>query len=620
MSSVSFAPYIYTPLRTPTSIRLIQLLPGKENSPLQCNIIQSRRKRIKALYEALSYAWGEANFTQRLSEAGTNTFISITESLHEALQALRDEKSSRWLWVDAVCIAQGNIQEKNHQVRQMANIFREAESVIVWTGKDDYLDTFKKLMDVGRSCQKAIETGYASDTKGCIENEEVYMALRRCDFNRLEDIFDRPWFSRVWTVQEFVLAKQSFIHVGRTNMACPLFSLAVRACADYIFKFHDRKFYPGTYRIQRLIQFRDVYKNGLSCVHYNTQNYSQQKESRLWQCLNVLDRRQCSNEQDKFYSVLGLLPNHLGVSPNYDLPLFDVRMDVTKKMLLAQNLQTLDCAETFMNTSLSRSDPSFLIRVPFSEEKPLSVSLQPFPLDPEKCRGILRHSVIFDGHPAEDTGPHTIGLQGVAIDRVIGVVFCKEDNDTYQLSSDEGLLDDCDFKPLLSNLRGIREYVSGVHLSPDEPKSPGCNELERCFWRTITFGNEEIECGEINGSDTLLQNFELSRYPSRQRVFFVTELGLFGLCSRWTRTGDHMVFFQGALKPHMLRPEVAGRGEKMWKLIGDCYVDNSMAGHCIAFDGDDTDNGGVEEGPLEPQICPNFPRRKRLFAEQFVLC
>jgi hypothetical protein len=148
----SLASYTYTPLQMADSIRLIELLPGREDFPLRCNIFQACRSRNEIRYEALSYAWGEPKFVRQLEEAATRTVISITQSLYEALQALRDQELSRWLWVDALCIAQGDVQEKNHQVRQMAEIYREAESVIVWTGNDQRLDIFETLVDVGQLC------------------------------------------------------------------------------------------------------------------------------------------------------------------------------------------------------------------------------------------------------------------------------------------------------------------------------------------------------------------------------------------------------------------------------------------------------------------------------------
>jgi hypothetical protein len=613
MSSVSFVPYIYTPLRTPTSIRLIELLPGAEDVPLQCTITQVRRDDVETNYEALSYAWGEPKFTQYLEEAATNTVISITESLHEALQALRNPDTNRWLWVDAVCIAQDDVDEKNHQVRQMADIYRGAESVLVWTGNDDCLDIFEKLADVGRLCQKAIQSGYASYLPDCITDDEVNTALRQCDFEKFEVFIDRPWFTRVWTVQEFLLAKQVHIHAGRASMAYPVFRDAVNACNRYLNKCLDTQDSLGMLRIMQLMWCRNT-------SIYNREGTDQQDVSRLYDSLNVLDGRQCTNEQDKFYSILGLLPNSSDISPNYESTIFDVRMDVTKKLLLTGNLWTLDCAETFMDTAIQDSVPSFLIRVPYSEQMPDSVIFQPVPIFFDDCGSMLKTPVEAHGHTADDTGPSTIGLQGVAIDRVVGLVFCKEIDGVYELSSDESLLGDIDFKPILSNLKDIYGYISKAHISYNEPEHVECSEVKRCFWRTINSALTNIEYADSNDIDTLLQNFKSFLYISYERVFFVTELGFFGLCSRWTRVGDQMVCFQGAQKPYILRPVVTEHGEKMWKLIGDCYVDNGMVGHCIAFDCDDNSGERVEDKSPEPQDGHNGMRRKRVFAEQFVLC
>jgi hypothetical protein len=613
MSSVSFVPYIYTSLRTPTSIRLIELLPGAEDAPLQCAITQVRRDDVETNYEALSYAWGEPKFTQRLEEATTNTVISITESLHEALQALRNSHTSRWMWVDAVCIAQGDVQEKNHQVRQMADIYREAESVIVWIGNDDFLDIFEKLSDVARACQKAIQSGYASDAKDCITNEEVNTALRQCNLQEFRDFLDRPWFSRVWTVQEFVLAKQVDIHVGRARMAVPMFGYVVEAGLEYCRKRFNSPDAQNLYRMARLISLRKIY------AHVKEEN-DQLEISRLWYCFNVLNRRQCTNEQDKFYSVLGLLPNSSNISPNYEFTIFDVRMDVTKKLLLTGNLWTLDCAENSMNTVLQDSVTSFLIHVPYSGEVPISRIFQPNPVLFEDCGSMLRNPVEFYGHTAEDTGPSTIGLQGVAADRVVELVFCKKIDGAYELSSDESLLEEFHFDPNLSNLKDIYGYISKAHLSQNEPAHFECSEVERCFRRTINFGSTSIEYADSDDIDTLLHNAKIQSYHSLNRVFFVTESGLFGLCSRWTRVGDQMVCFQGAQKPHILRPVVTKDGEKMWKLIGDCYVDDCMVGHCIAFDCDDGSEKRFEDASPEPQNGQDGMRRKRLFAEQFILC
>lgn len=52
------------------------------------------------------------------------------------LKYLRYPDKTRSLWVDAICINQGDIPEKNTQVPRMADIFRLAERVVVWLGAE----------------------------------------------------------------------------------------------------------------------------------------------------------------------------------------------------------------------------------------------------------------------------------------------------------------------------------------------------------------------------------------------------------------------------------------------------------------------------------------------------
>ncbi|KZL85523.1 hypothetical protein CI238_04598 [Colletotrichum incanum] len=60
--------------------------------------------------------------------------ILIRESLHNALVTLRSVSERKVLWVDAICINQGSVAERNLQVRQMNRIYAYAKLVDVWLG------------------------------------------------------------------------------------------------------------------------------------------------------------------------------------------------------------------------------------------------------------------------------------------------------------------------------------------------------------------------------------------------------------------------------------------------------------------------------------------------------
>ena len=103
MSHSGWQPY---PLSGPEAklkdgwFRLVDLQPGLRDSPLQCTI-SSHPLHDAPRYEALSYAWGDANDVTkhaRISLHGTP--YGITPELEQALRQLRKEDAARTMWID----------------------------------------------------------------------------------------------------------------------------------------------------------------------------------------------------------------------------------------------------------------------------------------------------------------------------------------------------------------------------------------------------------------------------------------------------------------------------------------------------------------------------------------
>jgi hypothetical protein len=65
----------------------------------------------------------------------------VTSNLDVALRYLRLKDQPRVLWIDAICINQHNIQERNKQVAQMRSIYQSARRVCIWPGEDDTLES-----------------------------------------------------------------------------------------------------------------------------------------------------------------------------------------------------------------------------------------------------------------------------------------------------------------------------------------------------------------------------------------------------------------------------------------------------------------------------------------------
>src|SRR3569833_2294898 len=129
---------LYQPLNLTNQIRLLRLLPlepGQGNDSSQYELFTSDLDSCENTYSALSYAWGSPDQSVRRIKVNGIDF-PVRENLGHALAALRTA-GERVFWIDAICIDQDNKQERNHQVKQMGDIYRRAAQVFVWLGQPE---------------------------------------------------------------------------------------------------------------------------------------------------------------------------------------------------------------------------------------------------------------------------------------------------------------------------------------------------------------------------------------------------------------------------------------------------------------------------------------------------
>lgn len=91
-------------------------------------------------YKALSYVWGSPVGDVPIC-CGVQELL-ITENCVAALRKIRHRMKSRMLWVDAICINQQSLDERNHQVALMGDIYSKASEVIIWLGEEILFSNF----------------------------------------------------------------------------------------------------------------------------------------------------------------------------------------------------------------------------------------------------------------------------------------------------------------------------------------------------------------------------------------------------------------------------------------------------------------------------------------------
>jgi len=127
-------PKIYFPLSaSQDEFRVVELFPASEfNAPIVCQLVLSSL-RSPPEYEALSYAWGLPPFSASITLNDSLDF-TIGENLELALRYLRLPSKKRLLWVDALCINQGDRDERSQQVGRMRDVFQLCQAVLVYLG------------------------------------------------------------------------------------------------------------------------------------------------------------------------------------------------------------------------------------------------------------------------------------------------------------------------------------------------------------------------------------------------------------------------------------------------------------------------------------------------------
>ncbi|KAF5246729.1 hypothetical protein FANTH_6799 [Fusarium anthophilum] len=198
-------PVIYPMLTGRSHIRLLELLPAPREKALEGRFQVVDIEQMPA-YEALSYTWADGNndasLCQRIFIGLGNRALPITRNCHQALCRLRRKTESLLIWVDAICINQSDLGERSDQVAMMGTIFSQATEVHGYVGEDP----------------DNVEGGeFGAITLLKDELQSSKLASRHFKDNAEEALgrlLTRPFFSRLWVVQEVLLARSITIHCG----------------------------------------------------------------------------------------------------------------------------------------------------------------------------------------------------------------------------------------------------------------------------------------------------------------------------------------------------------------------------------------------------------------------
>jgi Heterokaryon incompatibility protein (HET) len=203
-------PYVYSPLAS-GYIRLVQLL--QSDGEIHCKLTHVPLDSCPA-YETVSYCWGEGHAAVDVVCDGA--LLNITARLYQGLGDMFAIVGSGWLWIDAICINQTDDAEKSAQVPLMHTIYGAAAKVLIWLGpsQDDSdlaIDAMPQLTPILSKLDVRVVRKQNLESFGLpSQDQPIWLAL--------DKFFSRPWFQRLWVIQEAALAKDLYLACGTKQL------------------------------------------------------------------------------------------------------------------------------------------------------------------------------------------------------------------------------------------------------------------------------------------------------------------------------------------------------------------------------------------------------------------
>ncbi|KAH8773781.1 heterokaryon incompatibility protein-domain-containing protein, partial [Diaporthe sp. PMI_573] len=197
---------VYDSLTGADEIRVLHLSPRKSaDDQILHGFLESTSLSVRPDFTAVSYTWADSDGNRSLSEeiflGDLWTPLPITPNCAAALRRLRSGHQIQTFWIDSICIDQASTNEKSHQVGLMRDIFSRATSVTIFLGGDE-------------NTREARLLKRTSDSLFYNGNQEKVSWDAVRDHVAVRALFDRPYWSRVWVVQEVLLSKKANV-LGR---------------------------------------------------------------------------------------------------------------------------------------------------------------------------------------------------------------------------------------------------------------------------------------------------------------------------------------------------------------------------------------------------------------------
>lgn len=601
----------YDPLPDPEKeIRVAVLRPGVFNDELIVDFTIRRldvgprdfalgrllttRQEENPGYEALSYVWGSEEDPGHVTVKRSwhrSRIILITGNLEIALRHPRHERDPRYMWIDALCIDQKNIEEKNVQVAIMGVIYEKSDLTVSWLGPEEnnsntairILQEVADNVEVNWNLRILQPSAAISRSPGCSESADQpnirthreQLALwgvpnhplfwNDDEMHCMTSLLVRPYFERAWILQEIKLS-------AKVLFQCGFATITENDVWDSIFCFYRKS--QGSLAHFPLYP---TFQRALRQVYAIAKLRSAQGRHLSYEDLRFRVRTfQCRDPRDKVYAVLSFFSgiDEAAFRPNYSLEAGDIYINITQLQITSRRtldvLQACELSTRYLDIPSWVPDWSTRLRC----EEPL--------FETWSACGFISAQASFDVTSSYCT------VFGVSISEVTEVTeyelkeallpsawplfqaflkAIKPSNDTF-----------CAYPPNAESLIEAysatlaAKFLQDIHIQ-HRPRLSSLKDVSRLL-QAVWSGNLDVD----SHWSRCMKEIHLALTG---RCFITTLLGHIGLAPTGTRLGDIVCIVLGSSFPVVLRPATNSDGHRTWLVVGVCYVHGLMDGETI---------------------------------------
>ena len=195
---------LYRPLTSREEFRLLRIEKGDDDDTVRCHL-DHHHLSDSPPFESMSYCWGNQPAQSAITMGDAREGFLISPHLWNALRRIRMRNKDRLLWIDALCIDQDNLRERNHQITLMRDIYSAAIRTLIWIGDHN---------PSRRTCPRSFPDEDGTELTLCMHPELGETEHENARKDLLQDLESLQrynnstgkadvWWRRLWVVQEF---------------------------------------------------------------------------------------------------------------------------------------------------------------------------------------------------------------------------------------------------------------------------------------------------------------------------------------------------------------------------------------------------------------------------------